>query len=143
MDLFENIEAMRIIYYKILWAKGPEKIETVKKIDKNANIKYPHKTGLQNIGQTSYMNSTIQCLSNIKYLSDYFIKYYGQFNLETQPLSASFSSLVFELFNIKKKYISPEIFKKIISKLNPSFEGMHEADPKDLISVYYKLYIKN
>ena len=53
------------------------------------------------------MNSTIQCLSNIKYLSDYFIKYYGQFNIETQPLSASFSNLVFELFNTKKKYISP------------------------------------
>ena len=108
--------------------------EIVKKTDKNANIKYPHKTGLQNIGQTSYMNSSIQCLSNIKYLSDYFIKHYGQFNIEKQPLSASFSSLIFELFNAKKKYISPEIFKKIIGKLNPSFEDMHEADPKDLIS---------
>ena len=31
---------------KVKKTKGPEKIETVKKIDKNANIKYPHKTGL-------------------------------------------------------------------------------------------------
>jgi ubiquitin C-terminal hydrolase len=114
--------------------KKEKEKEIVNKIDKNANIKYPHKTGLQNIGQTSYMNSSIQCLSNIKYLSDYFIKHYGQFNIEKQPLYASFSSLIFELFNAKKNYISPEIFKKIIGKLNPSFEDMHESDPKDLIS---------
>ena len=80
------------------------------------------------------MNSTLQCLSNIKYLSDYFIKHYGKFDIKKQPLFASLSSLVFDLFNTKKKYISPELFKKIIGKLNPSFEGMHEADPKDLIS---------
>ena len=118
------------------------KMETVKNINKNANLIYPHKIGLQKIGQTSYLNSTLQCLSNIKYLSDYFIKYYGKFDIEKQPLFASLSSLVLDLFKTKRKYISPELFKKIIGKLNPSFEGMHEADPKDLL-FYLKLYIKN
>ena len=110
------------------------KMETVKEVNKNSNLIYPHKIGLKKIGQTSYLNSTLQCLSNIKYLSDYFIKHYGKFDIKKQPLFASLSSLVFDLFNTKKKYISPELFKKIIGKLNPSFEGMHEADPKDLIS---------
>jgi ubiquitin C-terminal hydrolase len=94
---------------------------------------YPHKTGLENIGQTCYMNSSIQCLSNIKYLSDNLIKHFGEFDVDKQPLSLAFSSLVFDLFTTQKKYIAPKMFKKIIGKLNPLFEGMHAADAKDLI----------
>jgi len=94
---------------------------------------YPHKTGLENIGQTCYMNSTIQCLSNIKYLSEVLIRNFGNFNVEKQPLTLAFSSLVFDLFTTKKKDIAPKLFKNIIGKLNPLFEGMHAADAKDLI----------
>jgi ubiquitin C-terminal hydrolase len=108
-----------------------------KNTGKNENVKinqiYPHRTGLQNIGQTCYMNSTIQCLSNIKYLSDNLIKHFGKFDIENQPLSVAFSSLVYDLFTTQKKYIAPKLFKKIIGKLNPLFEGMHAADAKDLI----------
>ena len=95
------------------------------------NLVYPHKTGLQNIGAPSYMNSIIQCLSNIKYLSDYLIKYNGKFDIKNQALSAAFSNLVYDLFTTQKKYIVPELFKKIIGKLNPLFEGNHESDAKD------------
>ena len=107
------------------------------KTGNNENTKinpiYPHRTGLENIGQTCYMNSTIQCLSNIKYLSDYLIKHFGKFDIEKQPLSVAFSSLVYDLFTTKNKNIAPKLFKKIIGKLNPLFEGMHAADAKDLI----------
>ena len=84
-----------------------------KKILKQNNTPiYPHKTGLQNLGKTSYMNSVIQCLSNIKYLSDYLIKHSGKFNRETQSLSVAFSSLVFDIFTTENKYIIPKLFKK-------------------------------
>ena len=79
------------------------------------------------------MNSTIQCLSNIKYLSDYLINHYGKLDVNNKPLSVAFSSLVYDLFTTKQKYIAPKFFKKIIGKLNPLFEGMHAADAKDLI----------
>ena len=101
--------------------------------DPKINLKYPHKTGLENVGQTCYMNSTIQCLSNIKDLSDYLISHFGKFDIEKQPLAVSFSSLVYNLFHTDKKYIAPELFKKIIGMLNPLFEGFHAADAKDLI----------
>jgi ubiquitin C-terminal hydrolase len=107
--------------------------EDVKIIEEKDKPIYPHKTGLQNVGQTCYMNSTIQCLSNIKFLTDYLIKHYGKFDLDTQPLSIAFSSLVYDLFTTKKKYIVPNTFKNIIGTLNPLFEGMHAADVKDLI----------
>jgi len=128
-----EINTNLVFYKKQNKNNGIEKNGKVKTIDKNLSLKYPHRTGLKNIGQTSYLNSTIQCLSNIKYLSNYLMKHYSQFDMEKYPLFVSFSSLVFDLFNTKNKYVSPEIFKKIIGKLNPSFEGMHEADPKDLI----------
>jgi ubiquitin C-terminal hydrolase len=82
------------------------------------------------------MNSTIQCLSNIKYLSDYLIKHYGKYensDIKSKPLSVAFSSLVYDLFTTQQKYIAPNFFKKIIGKLNPLFEGNHAADAKDLI----------
>jgi len=61
--------------------------------NKSNNPIYPHKTGLQNVGGSSYMNSIIQCLSNIKNLSDYLIGHFGNFDIEKQLLSLSFSSL--------------------------------------------------
>ena len=97
------------------------------------NLVYPHKTGLQNIGAPSYMNSIIQCLSNIKCLSDYLIGHNGKFDIKNQALSAEFSNLVYDLFTTQKKYIVPELFKKSIGKLNPLFEGNHVSDAKDFL----------
>ncbi len=69
-------------------------IKFVKVIEQNPLLIHLNKTGLENIGNTSYMNSAIQCLSNINYLSDYLIKNFGKFDVEKQPLSTAFSSLV-------------------------------------------------
>ena len=86
-----------------------------------------------NVGQSCYMNATIECLSNIKSLSNNLLMSYGSYDIETQPLLASFSSLLFDLFHTDQTYIEPRIFKQIIGKLNPLFEGNHAADAKDLI----------
>ena len=53
--------------------------------------------------------------------------------MNTQPLSNAYSNLLYELFNTKKKYISPYIFKEIIGLLNPLFKGIDPVDPKDFI----------
>ena len=96
-------------------------------------ITYPHKAGLINVGQSCYMNATIECLSNIKGLSNKLLENYGTYNIDSQPLCVSYSSLLCELFHTKEKCIRPQIFKEIIGKLNPLFEGNHAADAKDLI----------
>ena len=92
--------------------------------------------GLKNVGKSSYMNAVIQCLININNLSNYLLKRYGFFNIDTQPLSASYSALIYKVFNSKVKYITPSIFKEIIGLLNPLFKGDQLADPKDLISFF-------
>ena len=98
-------------------------------------LTYPHLIGLQNIGQTCYMNSTIQCLSNISELSDYLINNYNNYNFNDHPLTTAYYYLLCELFVNKdnKKYINPKDFKTILGDLNPLFQGFQAADSKDLL----------
>ena len=98
-----------------------------------AGITYPHQAGLANVGQSCYMNATIECLSNIQSLSNNLLQSYGTYDINSQPLCVSYSSLIYKLFHTNEKYIEPRLFKDIIGKLNPLFEGNHAADAKDLI----------
>ena len=106
--------------------------------NQQSNYKIMHRTGIKKIDQSSSLNATIQCLSNINELSSSLLKKYEKqdFNMDTQPLIVAFSSLLFELFNTKDKYIVPSLFKEIIGKLNPLFKGFHIATPKDLIAFF-------
>ena len=81
------------------------------------------------------MNTTIQCLNNISELTNKLLKLYNtqQISIEKQPFTYAFSNLLYDLNNTKEKYIVPSLFKEIIGKLNPLFEGLHAADAKDLI----------
>ena len=105
----------------------------------NVNQFFPHKIGLQNIGQTCYMNATIQCLSNIQPLTEYFMSYNFMFqNPLLKPLSIFYFDLLKNLFfpspEVKLRgYYAPNNFKQIIGKMNPLFQGFHPSDSKDLL----------
>ena len=70
-----------------------------------AGITYPHPAGLLNVGQSCYMNATIECLSNIRNLSNYLLLNYGQFDIDKQPMCVSYSSLLYDLLHTKEAYI--------------------------------------
>jgi ubiquitin C-terminal hydrolase len=78
--------------------------ENAKNKGQKKNPIYPHKTGLEN-----------------------------KLDVKNKPLSVAFSSLVFDLFTTEQKYIAPKLFKEIIGKLNPLFEGMQAVDAKELL----------
>ena len=102
--------------------------------------------GLQNIGATCYMNSTLQCFCHIEKFVNFF-KYNPKiktFNKDdNSKLCISFKILIDKLWpdnydffspKNKNKYYAPEEFKKKISKMNSLFEGIAANDAKDLVN---------
>ena len=120
--------------------------------------------GLENIGATCYMNATLQCLSNIKKLIEYF-KYNKHLiekvkaDTNKESLSSAFKLLIENIYPYKKsqnykiylsknpnnnydspllenqeKYYAPRNFKDTISRKNSLFQGIAANDAKDLIN---------
>ena len=109
--------------------------EILQKQNSIIEVDYPHLVGLKNIGQTCYMNSTLQCLSNISELSDYLINNFYHYNSNSHPLTTAYTNLLFKLLlnTDEKNDIDPIDFKKIVGDLNPLFQGLQAADSKDLL----------
>ena len=97
----------------------------------------PPLIGLANIGATCYMNATLQCLSNIDALTNYFLIYQNVFsqNVIKYDLTNEYAKLVKNLWdeNNVKKYYEPYDFKNKIGQKNPLFSGIAANDSKDLI----------
>ena len=97
----------------------------------------PGLIGLKNIGATYYMNATLQCFSNCSRFKNNLLKLYKELESnkdEKCKLSFALAEVLKNLWGIlHHKEYAPENFKKIISELNPIFQGIAANDPKDLV----------
>ena len=108
-------------------------IRSLKNLDSHRLI------GLQNIGATCYMNATLQCLVNIKELTNYLLNVnnFSEIlkNIKICELLGSYCQLLQKL--CCDQYVinsyPPDDFKNILSIKNPLFEGIQANDSKDLI----------
>ena len=100
--------------------------------------------GLKNIGQTCYMNSVLQCMSNLYHITNYFLNptkkniIYSNtltmLNKNAPSLSIAYKELIDNLWKGKPKIpYAPHNFKDILGKLNPLFKDQKAGDSKDLI----------
>ena len=115
-------------------------LEAEDKLEKNENSKNGL-VGLSNLGNTCYMNTSLQCLSNCWELTEYFLsnKYKEDIN-ENNPigshgdLARAYGGVLKHLWYGSSSHYSPDNFKKTLGIYQKMFSGYQQQDTQEFLN---------
>ena len=159
----ENIKEVKLEIDNIIKEEDNEE-EDNEEDNKEKDIKnVPGLSSFQNIGNTCYMNSVLQCLINCDLLKSYFLLEHYKNKLKINifndlwdnkeedsnkmrvisqsdyrkryknSLTKQFGEIVIQYWNFNNKII-PSKFKKVLGKLNNDFSGNSQEDSEQFLS---------
>jgi ubiquitin carboxyl-terminal hydrolase 4/11/15 len=98
--------------------------------------------GLDNLGNTCFMASALQCLSNAMPLTNYFFKggWENQLNTLSSPakgrLACEYYSLLKRMWQEEKQSCKPTNIKALMAKFTRTFTGYSQQDSQEFISYF-------